>query len=78
MTEDTVNVDGEEYIFPPDEVVKPKKQETQKNQDSHPVQQTEEKTETETSQSKLEQRKQRISKDEKDSGKILWTGGEIR
>lgn len=25
MNEDTVNVDGEEYIFPPDEVVKPEK-----------------------------------------------------
>ena len=27
MSKDTVTVDGEDYIFPPDKVVKPEKQE---------------------------------------------------
>lgn len=78
MTEDTVKVDGEDYIFHPDKVEKLEKQTEEPDHGNQAVDDKSEDEDTDARQSKLEQRKQRLDEDKKDKGKMIWTGGKIQ
>jgi len=73
MTDDTVNVDGQDYIFDPNKVEKPEEQE----EDSRQKKQLKEES-VELQQSKLEQRKKRIDEEDSGNAKVIWTGGKLQ